>query len=169
MTPQILDWLGKLPIDNLGNVLEIGSCNVNGTPRTPLGHKAKTWTGIDLLPGPDVDIVADAKKWLNQRYTGEYDTIIACEVYEHDPEFWETNDWAKMILQCGGIYIITSPTIDFPIHEDWDGRSFGGDYYRFTESGIKSLFGPNMEIIDLTTVGDCAWNHCVCGCARMQF
>lgn len=167
MTPQILNWLAHLPIANLGKVLEIGSWNINGTPRTPLIAKASSWLGIDLFPGADVDIVVDSKEYLNYTNFGHYDTVIACEVYEHDPKFWLTNDAVKRILAPGGLYIITSPTIDFPIHEGWDDRSFGGDFYRFTESALRSLFGEEMEIIEVTTVGDSAWNHCVCGCARM--
>lgn len=161
MTPQILSWLSTLPIIKLGNVLEIGSWNVNGSPRTPLAHKAKSWTGIDLLPGPDVDIVTPSYEFLHTVDPGWFDTVIACEVYEHDPQFWLTNDEVNRILAPGGKYIITSPTISFPLHEDWNGRSFGGDFYRFTESGIKSLFGKDMEIINVTTVGD---HPCLCAC-----
>lgn len=168
MTPQILYWLESLPLHSLGNVLEIGSWDVNGSPRTPLMPLAKSWTGVDLLPGPSVDVVMDAKQFLSKVDKGQFDTVVACEVYEHDPRFWETNEAVKRILPKGGIYIITSPTISFPLHEDWNGRSFGGDFYRFTESGIKFLFGDRMQVLEVTTVGDhpCL---CACGVAKMLY
>tara|TARA_B110000305_G_C18872040_1_gene373610 strand:+ start:250 stop:525 length:276 start_codon:yes stop_codon:yes gene_type:complete len=62
------------------DILEIGSFDVNGNMRN-LFNFCKTYKGIDLVNGPNVDIVmngSDIDK-LNKRFN----IIISCECFEH--------------------------------------------------------------------------------------
>ena len=161
MTAEILHWLATqvAPLKkSFGDVFEVGSYNVNGSPRSVLRDKCSSWVGCDRVSGPDVDEVGIAASVIAGR---KFDMVIACECYEHDPRFWETNAVCLSALRPGGIYIITSPTIGFPFHD------YGGDFYRFTEMAIRSLLSGLIET-DIRTVGG-APHQCVVGCGVRPF
>jgi len=94
------------------HVLEIGSLNVNGTARVHFEHCA--YTGVDVIPGPCVDVVSVAHE-LPMR-PGSFDTVISCESLEHDV-FWPQT-LAKMVelLAPGGLCIITCAGPKRPEH-----------------------------------------------------
>ena len=78
MTPSILDFLNRhLGQKQLGNVLEIGSKNFNGSAKDVLYNKATNWLGIDLESGKDVDLVIN--DIANIAYLGMFDTVVCCE------------------------------------------------------------------------------------------
>lgn len=77
------------PRDRL-RVLEIGSLDVNGGLRH-LYPRAEKWLGLDFMPGPGVDVVADASNWLSQE---RFDLVICAEVLEHAP------DWAPIVFNA---------------------------------------------------------------------
>jgi SAM-dependent methyltransferase len=88
-------------------VLEIGSQNVNGTIRH--FFEDCDYTGIDVAPGPDVDIVCEGQNY--DAPDGSFDVVIACEVMEHNPYWAETT--ANMIRLCkpNGMVVVTCATL----------------------------------------------------------
>ena len=62
------------------HILEIGSLDVNGNTRSLFNFSEK-YTGIDLIKGPNVDIIMDGSKidQLNEKF----DLVISCECFEH--------------------------------------------------------------------------------------
>lgn len=86
------------------NVIEIGSYNVNGSTR-PLCTAAASYVGIDVRPGPGVDIVARATD-----YSGpsSYDVVITTETLEHDPDPEATIQAAWRMLRPGGVLLLTA-------------------------------------------------------------
>lgn len=163
MTNWILEWLTDIVLPlrpNFGKVFEIGSLNVNGSARDVLQPYSTQWVGCDFTEGPGVDIKGAASvgfMWAAQN-NYQIDTVVACECYEHDPLFFETHRRAVDSLKVNGIYIITSPTIGFPIHD------YNGDYYRFTEQALTHFFFRGMEIVDVRTLGKFP-SCCVAGVA----
>lgn len=125
------------------SVLEIGSLNVNGTPRSVL--KCKHWTGLDKVAGKGVDIVSSAAEYLEHKKHA-FDLVVACECYEHDPKWWVTDTLAKSALKVNALYVVTAPAIGFPFHD------YGGDYYRFTEMAFREVIFENYDIINLRTI-----------------
>lgn len=88
------------------NVLEVGSLNVNGTIRNLF--EDCNYTGLDIGPGKDVDVVYEG-----QKYPGPdnfYDTIISCECMEHNPFYLETflNMWR--MTKINGLILMTCAT-----------------------------------------------------------
>src|SRR5208283_1437369 len=72
-----------------GRVLEVGSMDINGSIRPAFGD-ASEYIGIDLTPGPGVDRVMSAHD-LDQAWpAGWFDTVVCCEMLEHDPMPWKT-------------------------------------------------------------------------------
>lgn len=86
-----------------GKILEVGSCNINGTIR----HHFETpelYIGLDLAPGKDVDVVCHGADY---RTTELFDVVISTEVFEHDARWEDT--FCNMIDKCrsGGLIIFT--------------------------------------------------------------
>ena len=99
------------------DILEIGSFNINGGVRDIFKPFAKTYTGIDVQEGKDVDIVADGATYTNK---DSYDIIVTAETFEHTP------DWKKIIarsylnLRLGGMFIATMAGEGRPPHSALD-------------------------------------------------
>lgn len=85
------------------DVLEVGSLNINGTVRD--FFDAKSYLGIDLIEGKDVDKVVAGNEISDPDET--YDTTISTECFEHD-KFWkDTFKNMHRMTKKGGIVIFT--------------------------------------------------------------
>ncbi len=140
MTSEILNWIAHycaptFPVT--GNVLEVGALNVNGSVRQVLQKPDHHWRGIDRAAGQDVDVVANAVDYLETDAT-QYDAIIACEAFEHDPLWWLTRDAMVRRLKTKGVFLFSAPTIGFPYH------TYGGDFYRFTADAVTAAVLRNF-------------------------
>lgn len=83
-------------------VLEIGSQNINGTVRQ--FFKNCDYIGIDCVPGKDVDIVCLAHEYDTPH---QFDTVISCEAFEHDPYLDLTIKNIVRLLKPGGLFVAT--------------------------------------------------------------
>ena len=127
------------------SILEIGSYNVNGTLRDfqPLNS---TWMGIDLEPGPGVDLVISDMATLPFP-DGSFDFVIATSVFEHDSTFWLTFSEMIRVLRKGGYIYINSPSNGM-IHR------YPLDVYRFYPDAGKALekwgktISPGLTLIE---------------------
>jgi SAM-dependent methyltransferase len=148
MTPEIQHWMQHIArrfIAAPGNVLEVGALNVNGTVRQYFSD-AVSYLGTDMEAGPNVDMVVNGHDLFVKLISDIdflYDTVIACEVLEHDLDFKETLYNMKSLLNHGGHLIITTPTFGFPLHR------YPKDYWRFGEDAYREVFFKDMEILDL--------------------
>lgn len=153
MTPQILKKLADYRDDyNLGTgtILEVGSLDVNGSPRSVF-TKAKKYTGLDLVEGRGVDVVHDYTKNAAFGYLGFeiIDLVICCEVIEHVPRFWRIIDHLYFNCARGGHIIISAPANGFPYH------AYPIDCYRFMEDAFCHFYTPQQcELLDLSQVFD---------------
>lgn len=112
------------------DTLEIGSRNINGTPR---GFFTGSYVGLDMIDGPDVDVVAKAAALPFP--DASFDCVVCTEMLEHDPTPWLTLPEIARVLRPGGVVILTARGIGYPLH------GFPDDYWRFTESSFRHLFG----------------------------
>jgi hypothetical protein len=90
--------------------LDVGGADVNGSARRIVDsatHQVNWWTGLDIEPGPGVDIVADARKPVMDSERGWYDFVLCTEVFEH------VQDWSSIVmsifdwLKPGGVTVMT--------------------------------------------------------------
>ena len=93
-------------------VLGIGTFNVCGTE--DVFFDDCEYQGLDLGPGPGVDIVCPAQDY--DAPDGSYDVIISCECFEHNPFYKETIQNATRLLKSGGLFLFTCATTGRPIH-----------------------------------------------------
>lgn len=107
-------------------ILEVGSCNVNGSVRPlfetqwPLAN----YIGLDIVAGPGVDRVC-AVEDASVHDLGTYDIVVSCEMLEH-AEYW-CNSFKAMaaFLEEDGHLLLTCRGPGFPRHNP-------PDYWRFT-------------------------------------
>lgn len=91
--------------------LDLGGQFVNGSCRELFSNT--TWSGLDIVPGPGIDIVADATTWVPDR---DWDIVLCTEVLEH------VADWPSIIrvaaesLREGGTLFLTCASTHRPPH-----------------------------------------------------
>lgn len=91
-------------LDTVGvTVLDLGSRDVNGTPRN-LFRDAARYVGVDICAGPDVDIVTDAAE-LDLGET--FDVVVSTELLEHAERADAIVASARRHLKPGGTFIAT--------------------------------------------------------------
>lgn len=83
-------------------VLEVGSLNLNGTVRDFFDNC--DYTGIDLGPGPGVDLVADGSEYCQPDY---YSVVVSTESFEHNPNWVKTFDNMLASVCNTGLIIFT--------------------------------------------------------------
>lgn len=93
-------------------VLGIGTFDVCGTEDAYFDDCE--YAGLDLGPGPGVDIVCPAQEY--DAPDSSYDTIISCECFEHNPYYKETLQNSVRLLKSGGMLIFTCATTGRPVH-----------------------------------------------------
>lgn len=121
-----------MPSD-VGDVLEFGSRNINGTVRD-LCPGAR-FVGVDIADGDGVDVVADAGD-PELRLPGvnhKFDVVVCAEVFEHakDKTCLGMVSNAHAMLRRGGTFIATMAGPDRAPHSAVDGAAVrDGEFYR---------------------------------------
>lgn len=145
MTRDCLKYIEAAAAGLSGDVLEVGSRDMNGSPRSIFSNRAAfpTYVGIDLEPGSGVDFVQDCHEL---DFSGNaFDIVIDAERLEHDTDFFASYREIFRVLKPGGHVITTA-------------RSWGGfhphclpnDYWRFLEHGLRHLLMfSGFEILDV--------------------
>ena len=113
------------------DVLEIGSRDVNGSVRGLFPNS--TYYGIDIVEGPGVDEVADAKDY---KPTAQfYDLVLCLEVFEHDAHWNLIMSTIWRAVSENGMAIITCATYPRPSHSAVDGNQLReNEYYSNVDS-----------------------------------
>lgn len=132
-----------------GRVLEIGSQDVNGSPREHF-KDAVEYIGIDMQKANGVDVVMNAAGALEKFGDNAFDTIVCCEMLEHDLNFPDTVRQMHRMLKPSGTLVITTPTFGFPLHR------YPRDYWRFGEDAYREVFFKGYEIRNLLHLDDAA-------------
>lgn len=118
-------------------VLDLGGADINGTARGLL-PKAE-WTGLDIEPGPGVDIVADATKWDIPRNI-EFDAVVCTELLEHVECWLLVLHTASAALKPGGHLFITCASDGRPPHGARGGpEPAPGEHYGNIQLGLLRL------------------------------
>ena len=87
-------------------VLEIGSLDINGAVRDLFVDC--DYTGIDVAPGPGVDLVCQGQDFSDP--DASFDSVICCEVMEHNPHWKETFLNMARLCKPGGLVLMTCAT-----------------------------------------------------------
>lgn len=137
MNNSILTFAKKHRAKFDGNILEVGSQDVNGSIRNIID----VTMGTDMREGPGVDVVVNVEE-LIEWFDGElFDCVVSCDALEHMAD-WEaalTNMWG--VLKPGGLMLLTMANTKKGYH------GYPHDYWRWTLPDFCRLFAKN-PIID---------------------
>jgi SAM-dependent methyltransferase len=123
-------------------VLELGSRNVRGVVRRNLfsGHVA--YTGFDIHPGENVDVVGDAHVLSAHVPAGQFDAVFSVSVFEHLAMPWKVVLELNRVLKPGGMLFIST-------HPVWPAHELPWDFWRFSCETFKVLLNQQtgFEIV----------------------
>lgn len=119
-----------------GNVLDVGSLDVNGCLR-PI-FEDSNYIGLDMRAGDNVDVVANAHNISSE--DNFFDCVCCVEMLEHDEDFFRSITEMKRVLKPGGWLIIATPSIGFSYHP------YPKDYWRFTEDSFALLLNDLDQV-----------------------
>jgi len=135
MHQQVRDFLLKAKVVYPGNfndcsVLELGSLDINGSPRG--FFDGCEYVGIDRIAGPGVDIVCNAHEYKSRK---KFDTIVTTEMLEHDKYADLSVKNALKLLKKGGLLIGTAANVNRPAHYEDVGEQ--GHYRNISADMVK--------------------------------
>lgn len=146
MHPSVMEFLKRdVRQDDIHgmSVLEVGSQNVNGSPREALlPHRPKSYIGVDYGTGRDVDVVVDVKDLTTKFGLDVFDVVVSTEMLEHAEDWRTAVNQMKCVLKSGGLLILTTRGPGFPYH------GYPHDYWRYTVDDFKRIF-QDMWILHL--------------------
>ena len=142
-------------------VLDIGSYDVNGTYKPIFENGFTQYAGLDLIAGPNVDIVNKSSISLHLP-SNSFDLVISGQAFEHAEYFWMT--WLEMvrITKTNGLIFLIAPSRG-PEHRHPQ------DCWRFYPDGFRTLakFG-RCDLLEINTdwipdpdPGSSAWGDTV--------
>lgn len=125
-----------------GRVLDLGC---GSKPYRDWFGNVAHYTGADIAPGPEVDVVLTPGEPLPFA-DGAFDALLCTQVLEHVADLGQTLAEIRRVLAPGGLLLVSVPFL-FNLH------GAPHDYRRFTEYGVAGLLTGGMEIIELRRQG----------------
>ncbi len=140
-------------------VLDVGSYDVNGTYRPMIAaHRGWRYTGLDVAPGPNVDVVS-ADPYRFPFPDGAFDLVISGSTMEHVAAIWRWVPELARVLRSGGMLAIVTHW-SFPEHR------YPVDCWRIMPDGMKYLFDETgcleryeIGIVSPYDIGAVAWKR----------
>lgn len=113
---EVRDYVSQFATGEKIMVLDIGGRDVNGTLRDLFPNA--DYTVLDLRPGPNVDIIADATEW--DPDGRKWDLVLCTEVFEH-VKGWQHICWnARKACWPGGKFVATCAGLGRPAHSGFE-------------------------------------------------
>jgi SAM-dependent methyltransferase len=116
-------------------VLEVGALDVNGSVRgdiTALGPAE--YVGIDIRPGPGVDVICDAGDLVTRFGENAFDVVVSTELMEHARDWRRIISNIKRVTGPGGVMIVSTRSYGVDFHRrPWD-------YWRYEKADFEAIF-----------------------------
>ncbi len=115
------------------SVIELGSAGANIRPL--LEHwKPARYVGVDISPGPGVDVVCRVEEAAKRFGDGRFDVVVSTEMLEHVRDWREAVRNIKRLCRPGGRIVLTTRSRGFPFH------SAPNDFWRFEVEDMRRIF-----------------------------
>jgi SAM-dependent methyltransferase len=139
MHPSSYDRMAEFCRDYLGarhgealTIVDLGSCDYNGSYRPIFAQKRWRYIGVDLSPGKNVDLVLrDPYRWRELK-TQSVDILVSGQTFEHTEFLWETILEIARVLKPGGLCCIIAPATG-------NEHRFPLDCWRILSDGFRAL------------------------------
>lgn len=127
-------------------VLDVGSCEVAGGSYRPIFPEPDfIYHGLDMAPGPNVDLVPKFPYHWSELNDASFDIVISGQALEHMEFFWLAALEMTRVLKPGGLLCIVAPR-GFARHR------YPVDCYRFDADGMTAIARwCNLEILHVST------------------
>jgi len=113
-------------------IVDLGSCDYNGSYRPIFARKPWRYIGVDLMPGKNVDLVLrDPYHWRELK-TESVDVLVSGQTFEHTEFFWETILEIARVLKPNGLCCIIAPATG-------NQHRFPLDCWRIFADGFRAL------------------------------
>ena len=113
-------------------IVDLGSCDYNGSYRSIFARKPWRYVGVDLAAGKNVDLVLrDPYHWRELK-TESVDVLVSGQTFEHTEFFWETILEIARVLKPGGLCCIIAPATG-------NEHRFPLDCWRILADGFRAL------------------------------
>lgn len=142
MHKQALDIMRELLTDHVKpgqTVLDVGSYDVNGTLRPLCEELGLIYSGLDLEPGPNVDIVSE-NPYEFPLATDSFDVVVSCSTMEHVQAIWRWVPELVRVLKPGGLLAITT-------HTCWPFHGYPVDCWRIMPDGMVFLLNETGLLV----------------------
>lgn len=142
MHGKIFNWLARFNSDKI-NVLEIGSRSVSSHCLWKTSIPKCRYTGFDVHPGENVDIVGDAHLLSEFFDENSFDLVILLSVFEHLAMPWVVAEEISRVLKVGG-HVAIETHFSFSEHEQpWH-------FFQYNANALEILFNHQLgfEVID---------------------
>lgn len=137
-TPECIEFIRRaLPREEVTGkrIIEVGSHDVNGSVRALLeGYEPAAYVGVDINPGPSVDVVCDASKLLSEFQPQSFDIVLSTEMVEHVRDWRAVFENIKAVCAVGGTTVITTRSPGFRYH------AFPYDFWRYEPADMALIF-----------------------------
>lgn len=91
-------------------ILDLGSQDINGSYRPLFDQPGWKYVGVDMTPGPNVDVVLRNPYRWREIAPASADVIVSGQTFEHTEFFWETMMQIARALKPGGLCCILAPS-----------------------------------------------------------
>lgn len=116
-------------------VIEVGSYNMNGSLQPIVkAWGPKEYVGVDIVPGPGVDVLCDADEVVKRFGKERFDVVISTEAVEHVRNWRTVISNLKNLCAPGGIILVTTCMPGHYYHPHPD------DFWRYTPDDFKRIF-----------------------------
>ena len=124
------------PSDVMGKrVLEVGALDVNGSVRGDIMALGPAeYIGIDIRPGPGVDVICDAGDLVARFGEDAFDLVISTELLEHARDWRRIVSNIKRVTKPAGVLIVSTRSYGVDFHR----RPF--DYWRYEKEDFTAIF-----------------------------
>jgi SAM-dependent methyltransferase len=127
-----------------GRVLDVGASGQRPWFRNMWEEIGWEYHGLDLEPGPNIDVVLD-DPWKFGLEAASYDAVISGQMLEHNEFFWLTFLEMARVLKMGGLMVHIAPSRG-PEHRDPQ------DCWRFYRDGMLAMAKwAGLEVLETTT------------------
>jgi len=126
------------------SILDVGSFDVNGSYKPILHRRGARYVGLDLLAGPNVDVVLKSPYFFPLSSNG-FDLVVSGQAFEHIEFFWLT--WMEMVrvVKPNGLIFLIAPSKG-PEHR------YPQDCWRYYPDSYRALSKlGNCELLEVST------------------
>ncbi len=121
-----------------GRILQLGARSARASDgRLPLPRRLLHGSviGLDIHPGPLVDVVGDAHGMSRMLRERSIDAVVSAEMLEHVMAPWLVAAEINRVLKPGGLTYHHVPAA-------WPAHAQPNDFWRFSAAALGVLFGP---------------------------